>query len=383
MMKKTWKITVCVFVIAFMIGLNIVGVMPVLGMISEKYTGYSTGTLQLLQTANYALLMVGSLVIGALTTRFSKKKIVLAGFLIIGLFGALPFLLDGFSVLFACRILIGFGFGIVSPLNTAIIAEFFEPEKRAGCMGLHVVGMGIGAMLGNMAGGVLAGIGLRFFYLIYLAPFFGAVLILALLPETLPVQVKKGEKIRLTPIVYTLSLMFFMHSIFINAYSTNISMYLTQNVTADPKGSGLATAVNAACAMLIGTSFTKVLFTLKKATLPFSVAAAAAGYAVLLFVPGMPGVLICSGLCGVSLSCFSATGAYLLSVSVKPEAVAKASGVYSVIGSIGGLIAPMVLGAACIPLGGNTPVNQFTVALAGMVLLAGLVSVHIYSGKIG
>ena len=381
-MKKNWKITICVFVIAFIVGLNIVGIMPVLSMVSEKYSGYSTSTIQLLQTIHYGLLMVGSLVLGALTTKFTKKKIVLAGFLVIGAFGFLPFLLDGFWILFVCRVLIGFGYGIVSPLNTAIIAEFFEPEKRAGCMGLHVVGMGIGAMLGNLMGGVLAKGGLRYFYLIYLLPFVGMLIIFTLLPETPVITVPKGEKARLGPIVYMLSLMFFVHTIFINAYSTNISLYLSQNVTADPQASGLATAVNAACAMLIGILFTKVLNTFKKATLPFSVLAAAVAYAAVLYLPGMAGALICSALCGVSLSCFSAMGSYLLSVSVEPDAVAKASGVYSVIGSVGGLIAPMVLGAACIPIGGNTPVNQFTVALVGMFLLAALVSVHIRTSKI-
>ena len=382
-MVKTWKVTVSVFVIAFMVGLNIVGVMPVLGMIAEKYPSYSMATVQLLQTVPYALLIVGSLLIGMLTMHFSNKKIVLSGFCLVGFFGILPCFIEGFEVLFACRVLIGLGFGIFTPMNTPIISEFFPPEKRAGCMGLHVVGMGIGAMLGNLLGGVLAGMGLRFFYLIYLAPFLGAAVVFALLPETPPVQVEKGKKIRLTPIVYTISLMFFLHSIFINAYSTNISMYLTQNVTADPGASGLVTAINAACAMLIGLTFTRVLFTFKKATLPFSVLAAAAGYAVLLLLPNMAGVLICSGLCGVSLSCFSATGAYLLSISVEPEAVAKASGVNNVIGSIGGLIAPMVLGAACMPLGGNTPVHQFTVALVGMSVLACLVIVHIRTSKIG
>ena len=79
--------------------------------------------------------------------------------------------LESFAVLLLARIVIGFGFGIMGPMNTAIISEFFPPEERAGYMGLHVVGMGIGTMVGNLLGGMLAGIGYRYFYLVYLIAF--------------------------------------------------------------------------------------------------------------------------------------------------------------------------------------------------------------------
>lgn len=60
----------------------------------------------------------------------------------------------------------------------------------------------------------------------------------------------------------------------------------------------------------------------------------------------------------------------LISVSVEPEAVAKASGVFSVIGGIGGLIAPVFMGnTATVLFGKNSPSSQFTVAFTGMLLL--------------
>ena len=116
-------------------------------------------------------------------------------------------------------------------------------------------------------------------------------------------------------------------------------------------------------------------------TLPFAVFAAAAGFAALLFIPGMPGILIGSGLCGVSLSCFSAGGAYMVMVSVSPEEVAGANGIYGVFNSLGGLIAPLVLGKAAMQMGGNTPENQFTAAMAGMLIVTAAVAVHVTTSK--
>lgn len=380
-MKKEWHTGAVVLAIAFITGFNIVGIMPVLNMISETYPEQSTSTVQLLQTIHYALLLIGSLLVGKLAAVFSKKRLVLFGILVIGVFGVLPFFFGSFYVLMICRILIGFGYGIASPLISAVITEFGSLERRAGYMGLNVVGMGIGAMLGNLLGGILAGNGLRYFYLIYLLAFAGGAVVMALLPDTPPTAEQKSGKARLKPIVFALSVMTFMHALFINAYGTNISMYIAGTVTADPQASGLATAVNAACAMCIGILFSRILHFLRKATLPFAVLCAAAGFAALLFIPGMAGILIGSGLCGVSLSSFSAGGAYMLTVSVAPEEVAGASGIYNVFNGLGGLIAPLVLGRTSVLMGGNTPQHQFVAAMAGMLILAAGVSIYIASSK--
>ena len=376
-MKKEQKIAVSIFAIAFCFGLNITGVMPVLGMLSAKYQNQSTSMIQMMQTIHYALQLTGSFAIGWLTTKISKKKIVIIGLLIIGICGSLPFLSESFFVLTISRVLIGFGFGITGPIDTAVVADFFEPDKRAGYLGLHVVGMGIGAMFGNLLGGILAQGGLRYYYLIHMIAFLGAFVVLTLLPETPPVRVKKVSDLKLTKMVYVISLISFMHTLFINAYGTNISMYITQSVTEDPGASGIATAVNAAFALLMGLAFTKVCHALKNLTLPFAVLSAAVGYASVLMLPGMAGVLVSSALCGVSLSCFSAMGSYLLSVSVEQKAVAKASGFFAIVGGIGGLIAPIILGAAATAIGGNTPVNQFRTAFAGMLILGGVISVFL------
>ncbi len=154
---KNRKIAGAILLIAFTFGFNITGIAPILGVLNIRYAAHGTSGVQLLQTIPYALLMVGSLMIGWLTLHFSKKKLALAGLAIVGICGTAPFFTDSYMVLLASRILIGFGFGIISPINTAIVAEFFEPAERAKYLGLHVVGMGLGSMTGNLLGGALAG----------------------------------------------------------------------------------------------------------------------------------------------------------------------------------------------------------------------------------
>lgn len=369
MNTKNIKIAVSIFLTAFAFGLNITGITPVLGILNEKYHAYGTSMVQLLQTLPYFLIMVGSLTIGYLTTKISKKKIIILGLFIIGICGILPYFTDSFTILFISRLLIGFGFGITGPMNTAIVADFIEPENRAGFMGLHVVGMGVGAMMGNLLGGAFSGLGYKYFYLVYLAAFIAMVGVMSVLEEKKPTQGEKVSDMKMTRMVWVLSIASFVHTLFITTYNTNIGIYLAEQFSSGATLTGIVTAINSAFALVCGMMFSKISGFLKKYTLPFSILAAAMGYAILLFVPGMVGVYIASALCGISLSCFMAIANYLLTISVEKEAVAKASGLFAIVGGIGGLIAPLFMGgAARIFLGVNTAQNQFMIAFVGMLL---------------
>ena len=364
------KVALSVFLTAFAFGLNITGISPVLGILNTKYQEYGTSMVQMLQTLPYLLIIVGSLTIGWMTTQISKKKIIMLGLFIIGVCGVLPFFTDNFLLLFLSRLIIGFGFGVTGPLNTAVVTDFIEPEHRAGFMGLHVVGMGVGAMLGNLVGGMLAGMGYSYFYLVYLIAFFSALGVAITLKETPPLKGEKVSDMKMTRIVWLLSLTSFVHTLFINAYSTNIGIYLAENLTSDTGTVGVVTALNSALALICGVTFSKISGLFKKYTLPLSILAAALGYGILLLVPEMIGVYIASALCGVSLSCFMAMASYLLSISVKKDAVAKASGIFSIIGGIGGLIAPIFMGSLSSTIWhSNTPEHQFTIAFVGMLIM--------------
>ena len=85
------RVAASVFIVAFAFGLNITGILPVLGILNEKYQQYGTSAVQLLQTIMYLLLIVGSLMVGWMTTKISKKNITLLGLLIVGCCGVLPF----------------------------------------------------------------------------------------------------------------------------------------------------------------------------------------------------------------------------------------------------------------------------------------------------
>ena len=79
-----------------------------------------------------------------------------------------------------------------------------------------------------------------------------------------------------------------------------------------------------------------------------------------------------------------ASGSYLISMSVEPDAVAKASGVFSIVGGIGGLVAPVIMSnSATFIMGADTASNQFAVAFGGMILfgIAAVILISLQTGK--
>ncbi len=366
---KNKKIALSVFLIAFILGLNVVGVTPILGVLKERYSEYGTTMIQLLQSSVYLLIIIGALLLGWFTTKFSKKKIATMAAIWVAVFGLIPMFVDGFEVLLVCRILIGFAFGLLNPLNLAIIAELLEPKDRAGYMGMHVVGMGTGAIVGNMLGGIFAGIGYQYFYLIYIMAFLCMLGIQFTLPAMEPVESQKVKSAKLNTRVYTILAASLFQLLLLDAFNINVGIYMTEFISGSTELIGTVNMVNAVCALITGISFAKLTQKFGLKVIAYAVLLGALGYLAILVVPGVAGVFICSATGGICRSSLGAGFGLMIANAVQKEATAKAGGLNTVVSGIGGLMAPTILGnTADFVMGGNTASNQLTMAMIGMAI---------------
>jgi nitrate/nitrite transporter NarK len=65
-----------------------------------------------------------------------------------------------------------------------------------------------------------------------------------------------------------------------------------------------------------------------------------------------------------------ARGTYQISTAVTQEAVPKAGGIFAIIGGIGGLSSPLILGSITVSfLKDNPVISQFAVSFIGMAVL--------------
>jgi Arabinose efflux permease len=370
--KSNNSIKISIFSIAFVLGLNITGVAPILGMLDIAFKEEGANAIQTLQTVPYFLLMVASIFVGWLVTKISKRRIVLLGLVIIAFVGTSPFLADSFSFMMISRILIGFGFGIVSPLNAAIISDFFEGKDRAALMGLHVTGMGIGSIFINIVGGMLGNFGYQKFFLVHLIALAVFIIVIYQLPDTGAQVPSTTQKLKLNKMVFELSLISFFHTLFITAFMTNIATHILQNLNGSSALTGIVTAVQGGFALLVGFNFSRISSTLKRNTLPFAIFAAGLGYLSVVVLPNnILGILFGSACLGISLSCFMAQASYIISISVPQIAIALANGVFAVVGGIGGLLSPIILNSLAGSIFKNMSTSGvFIICAIGMFILA-------------
>ena len=106
---------------------------PVLTQISEEF-GVSTGTAGLVAAAYGGPGIVTSLVIGPYSDRFGRKRFLVAGAFVMGVFMLLSALAPTFELLIAARAIAGIGGSMIFPNANALVGDVFAYGERGRAM---------------------------------------------------------------------------------------------------------------------------------------------------------------------------------------------------------------------------------------------------------
>jgi MFS transporter, DHA1 family, tetracycline resistance protein len=177
-------VTVCLDVLAFGI------IIPVLPALVKQMMGGDTAHAARIYgffgVVWWAMQLVGSPVMGALSDRFGRRPVILLSCLGLGLDYIVMALAPGVALLFVGRIVSGLMAASFSTAG-AYVADVTPPEKRAAAFGVLGAAWGFGFVVGPALGGALAHFNPRL-------PFWGAATLalasalygLFVLPESLP-----------------------------------------------------------------------------------------------------------------------------------------------------------------------------------------------------
>jgi MFS family permease len=115
---------------------------------------------------------------GFLADRWGRKPLLLAATLLYGLAGGAGLVVSSISGLLVSRALLGVAVGAAMTGSTALIADYYQGPQRHRVMGLQAAFTSFGGVAFLVLGGLLADVGWRFPFLIYLFAFvvFGLVL---------------------------------------------------------------------------------------------------------------------------------------------------------------------------------------------------------------
>lgn len=171
-------------------------IIPVLPRILEGFLGGSTARASVvygLFSTVYALMQfIFSPVLGALSDRFGRRKVILLSNFGLGLDYILMALAPSLSWLFVGRIIAGITAASISTAS-AYIADVTPPEKRAASFGMIGAAFGVGFVLGPALGGVLGQMNLHLpFWVSTGLSLANAMYGLFVLPESLPPERRKA-----------------------------------------------------------------------------------------------------------------------------------------------------------------------------------------------
>jgi len=149
-----------------------------------------------IRSISLAVALVTAFAVGALSTKYRKKNLLVAGLLVMTISAIGCGASMNFGMLLLFYILTGLGVTVVEPMATALVGEHFRSEERASALGWYGAAGGISHMVGSQVIGFIAELGgWRLPFLVYALPV--SLLSIALVSSQLPqekVEVQQSSR---------------------------------------------------------------------------------------------------------------------------------------------------------------------------------------------
>ncbi|MEO1770515.1 MFS transporter [Candidatus Enterococcus ferrettii] len=277
--------------------------------ISAAFPHISATNISLFTTIPSLFLILGVFLTTSVEQKIGKKKTILTGLLMVGVFGSLPFWYSqSFWVLFASRCLLGIGIGLFNRLVIQMIGLLYqrEPVKKARALGLESAFEGLGGILMTITVGQLVKISWQWSFIVYGLAFLGFLLIFLFVPDKeeptqsnqtgsltkVPQETKKG--------MVKLALLLFLIVTFFIVYNLQITPLLIEQGIGDAtQGSNMIAAISIG-AFTAGNLFGKTYSWLKNYIVPIAAATAGCCIFITTISPAVWVSLICSAGLGFS-----------------------------------------------------------------------------------
>ena len=176
-------------------------VAPTLPLIEQVFPGQDTLVSMIITIPSLAVAVVG-FAMGALADRLGKVRVLATSLVVFTVAGAVGYLMEGGSdtqlyILLAFRFVVGIGIAGISSAVTALIAEYYTGMDRVRALSYQSAAMGVGVLILEYTGGVLAEFSWREPFLVYLIGV--PILLMVLLTMREPQREDHGSMGRITP----------------------------------------------------------------------------------------------------------------------------------------------------------------------------------------
>ncbi|OLO27329.1 hypothetical protein BTR23_20620 [Alkalihalophilus pseudofirmus] len=232
---------------------------PALADIALAFPKSSETTIKLILTLPSVMIIPFIFVSSYLTTRFSKKSILFAGivfYLIGGIGGGL---VSTIELLLFCRAILGIGVGLIMPISTALVSDFFDGEERTATMGQVSAANNLGGVALFLMSGVLAAISWRVAFGVYILALVSAIIVYFYLPKTKSDGVLVGNGLAPLPKkLYAYGLGMFSIVLVFFAIPVNMALYMHQEGIGSSQFAGVVISVGTMAGFIAGLLLTRL-----------------------------------------------------------------------------------------------------------------------------
>lgn len=242
---------------------------PALGLIAQAFPEASPTMIKLILTAPSIMIIPFSFLSSYLTSKISKRLIIMIGLIIYLIGGIGPQFVSSIEFLLILRLILGAGVGLVMPLSMSLINDYYSGTARTKMMGFNSAFSNFGGIVTMLFAGWLATFGWRVPFNVYFLGLLIFILIFFFLPKgEVHKRPKQTKKSRLPLAVYGYALA--MGGIMLAYYSiaTNIALYLEQNNLGGATLAGTVVSFTTIGGMTTSLLLVQIETTLKKYIMP-------------------------------------------------------------------------------------------------------------------
>ncbi|WP_300668649.1 MFS transporter [Desulfoluna sp.] len=299
-MKSTEGVAPAILSVALLTVMAGAAISPAVATIADAFSSTRPEIIKLVVTLPPLMVIPFALLAGRLTDAFGKKKVLLTGlwlYLIGGIGGGFA---STIHVLLFCRALLGLSVGLIMPISTALVSDFFEGEKATRMMGWISASNHLGGMAAQILSGALATLCWRYSFGAYGLACVAIAMVLFYLPE--PAGKKRpctSPKPRLSVPVYLCAGAIFLLMLVFYTVPVNIALFIAKTGMGDASSSGMACAFITGGGFVMGLCFQRVYTALKYFSVVVGIALMACGLGFLSGAETLPPVFFGVALVGL------------------------------------------------------------------------------------
>lgn len=278
---------------------------PGLGYIARAFPESSPTTIKLVLTLPSIFIMVSSLLTGRLTMIMSKRVLLAIGLLLYLVGGVSGGFSLGIPFLLVSRAVLGIGVGILTPLSTSLITDFFHDEERAKMLGYATATRNFSGILATPLVGMLAASNWRMVFGVYSL----SILVLALTMMVIPEPemeaehssraVKHAAQKTLPWQVFMMAGFMFLQRISFYLIPTSMAIFLEQQELGGSETAGLMISALTLSSFFFGLNYARLRHLEGRWMMAISLGAMCAGYVVLSQAQSVAMVVLAMALVGV------------------------------------------------------------------------------------